>query len=149
MVKKVPASLNKPDHWLVDSWQVPVPEGDCSLHVLFKREIKNGEHIIKSVQAVLVDGSKNANGKEAYEAIEKTLKEIREQVEKEFAIDPMITGPWILQPESWLVTHWDEDHFLGALIYLEKLSSEHQDSFQKVKLVCPVLPNHYLYGAGD
>ena len=92
--------------WRVDSFQVPVPLGDCSLHFSIVRQ-KEGKPEIET--AIIVDGGSgkdDANGKSAKEIINDTVSEVKTKYTKFKGFD------------YWLVTHWDDDHYDGALEYL-------------------------------
>ena len=92
------------ESWRVDSYQVPVPLGDCSLHF----SVVSEAGVLKIDTAIIVDGGKgeDANGKSAKEIIEDTVNKLTPKYE-EF--------PGF---HYWLVSHWDDDHYHGALYYL-------------------------------
>ncbi|KAK0624295.1 hypothetical protein B0T14DRAFT_565578 [Immersiella caudata] len=86
--------------WRVDNWQVPVPVGDCSVHLLIKNP---GLTSMEVVSAFIMDGGKDAAGDAAHEQILKALA----------AIDESLSGiRWFL--DAWVVTHWDSDHYKGV-----------------------------------
>lgn len=88
--------------WCVVTYQIPVPMGDCSIHV---------RHFGKEkVAAILMDGGTNA---EASDRIDQAWKEVK--------ADLGITN---LKLSGWVVTHWDGDHYKGGLTWLTKLATE-------------------------
>ena len=90
--------------WGVDSYQVPVPNGDCSFHFLVRRDMD--KQAVTIHKAIIVDGGQPKT--DAREAIEDTIKNVT-KIYKDF-----------LGFDYWLVTHWDTDHYAGALEYLSK-----------------------------
>ena len=88
----------------VDSYQVPVPLGDCSLHFSVVRTTGEKKSEIKT--AIIVDGGKNDDGMSATQKIEATVVEVTEKYTNFNGF------------RYWLVTHWDDDHYAGALQYL-------------------------------
>ncbi|KAK6343125.1 hypothetical protein TWF718_008498 [Orbilia javanica] len=104
--------------WTVDNWQVPVPLGDCSVHLL----LCNG----RIRRAFIMDGGKKADQVDPKSAILDTLELIDDKYGKYWSLN------------KWVVTHWDEDHYQGVLDLL--LSDEknltrkhHEDVGSKVK----------------
>ncbi|KAF3171294.1 hypothetical protein EYR41_010098 [Orbilia oligospora] len=93
--------------WKVDNWQIPVPLGDCSVHLLVKNR--------KIERAFIMDGGKKADGIDPAVPILNTLS----------LIDKKYGTNWVLN--RWVVTHWDEDHYEGVLSLLE---SEESDIFR-------------------
>ncbi len=86
--------------WVVDNWQIPVPLGDCSVHLLIDKT-KDAKNQI--VHAFIMDGGKPADQLGADEQIERALK----------AIDlHHNNSTW--QFDAWVVTHWDHDHYAGV-----------------------------------
>ena len=84
------------------TYQIPVPLGDCSVHVLLQR----GE-VMKSF---IMDGGKNDGPKEkAVDKIKSALAFIR----KDLTEMNVANDAWKL--DSWVVTHWDEDHYVGVM----------------------------------
>ncbi|KKP01810.1 hypothetical protein THAR02_06066 [Trichoderma harzianum] len=89
-------SLANPSPWKVVNYQIPVPIGDCSAHFLVDK-------LTGAVQrAFLMDGGTNAG---IYAAWAQILKGLR-------FIDLQLGSAWKF--DSWVVTHWDEDHFRGV-----------------------------------
>jgi glyoxylase-like metal-dependent hydrolase (beta-lactamase superfamily II) len=88
--------------WCVVSYQIPVPEGDCSIHVRHCDK----KHAI----AIIMDGGK---GKKSIDSIKQAWKLVND--------DLLIDG---LKLSSWIVTHWDQDHHQGALAWLENNAKE-------------------------
>ncbi|KAL7807167.1 hypothetical protein V8C44DRAFT_337868 [Trichoderma aethiopicum] len=80
--------------WKVINYQIPVPIGDCSAHFLVK---SNKVH-----RAFLMDGGTNAGTYVAWVQILKALRFIDLQLGNEWKFD------------SWVVTHWDADHYRGV-----------------------------------
>ena len=108
------------ESWRVDSYQVPVPLGDCSLH--FSVVSKAGKLEIDT--AIIVDdgSGKDANGRSAKDAIEATVGEVTTKYKYE-------EFPGF---HYWLVTHWDDDHYDGALYYLleRKQKQKHEKQIE-------------------
>ena len=103
----------------VDSYQVLVPTGDCSIHFLVQRQ--SGAEVGKEEKprievAILVDGGKAA--KPACKAIIETLKTLKGVYGKSPVWKAKRRLPDFV---FWLVTHWDGDHYRGALEYFSKL----------------------------
>lgn len=101
----------------VDSYQIPVPSGDCSIHFLVERHsvAESGKEKKKPCieVAILVDGGEPAGP--ACTAIVETL----ETLESEYGGYPgRKDGHPFPGFTYWLVTHWDRDHYLGALEYI-------------------------------
>jgi hypothetical protein len=121
----------------VDTLQIPVPGGDCAIILLVDkppmRKRKDGEPNVsyhKSghqpentedgkrgtvLRAILVDGGHDArgpgyHGREAYTKIWNTLQGIESNYN--IANYPGHEG---LKFDAWIVTHWDRDHYCGAL----------------------------------
>lgn len=102
--KKLPDSSGKvPKSWVVYNFQIPVPVGDCSVHLL----LTNG----RVQNAFIMDGGKNSkSGKEvAHEMITKSLQSIEDILSKVEGYK----ADWTFQ--SWVVTHWDHDHYAGVV----------------------------------
>ncbi|OPB46581.1 hypothetical protein A0O28_0067030 [Trichoderma guizhouense] len=88
--------MANPSPWKVVNYQIPVPIGDCSAHFLVDK-------LTGTVQrAFLMDGGTNAG---VYAAWAQILKALR-------FIDLELGNDWKF--DSWVVTHWDEDHFHGV-----------------------------------
>ncbi|KAF3278647.1 hypothetical protein TWF132_000873 [Orbilia oligospora] len=86
--------------WTVDNWQIPVPLGDCSVHLLVEGK--------KIRRAFIMDGGKKADGIDPIVPILNTLS----LIDKKYA-----DTNWTF--DKWVVTHWDEDHYEGVLSLLE------------------------------
>ncbi|KAF3111835.1 hypothetical protein TWF706_011565 [Orbilia oligospora] len=86
--------------WTVDNWQIPVPLGDCSVHLLVEDK--------KIRRAFIMDGGKKADGIDPIVPILNTLS----LIDKKYA-----DTNWTF--DKWVVTHWDEDHYEGVLSLLE------------------------------
>ncbi|PTB62069.1 hypothetical protein BBK36DRAFT_1145146 [Trichoderma citrinoviride] len=85
-----------PSPWQVINYQIPVPIGDCSAHFLVDTATK------KVHRAFLMDGGMNAG---MYVAWVQILKGLR-------FIDLELGNGWKF--DSWVVTHWDADHYHGV-----------------------------------
>ena len=105
----------------VDIFHVPVPEGDCSIHLLIRsKEMGQGPAVVK---AILVDGDRSAE--DAFKAINETVRQIQKTYESFKGFD------------VWVVTHWDEDHYIGGLEWF------HQGNRNRTAtLCCPVHPKN-------
>ncbi|PNP74977.1 hypothetical protein FNYG_11624 [Fusarium nygamai] len=90
--------------WLVENFQIPVPLGDCSVHVLINKG--------KVTSAFLMDGGENADTISASDTITKSL----EVIDKELGLF-LDNKP--LKLNAWVVTHWDADHYKGVFELLE------------------------------
>ncbi|KAL6808099.1 hypothetical protein J3E69DRAFT_378602 [Trichoderma sp. SZMC 28015] len=88
--------MANPSPWKVINYQIPVPIGDCSAHFL----VDNLTGIVQ--MAFLMDGGTNAG---IYAAWAQILKALR-------FIDLELGNNWKF--DSWVVTHWDEDHYHGV-----------------------------------
>ncbi|KAF5602070.1 uncharacterized protein FSUBG_7905 [Fusarium subglutinans] len=88
--------------WIVENFQVPVPLGDCSIHVLIKNR--------KSVEyAFIMDGGVDSGEYSASEAILLALGYVNKYLGTHYSITKNI------QFNLWVVTHWDADHFRGMM----------------------------------
>ncbi|KAF5563669.1 hypothetical protein FPHYL_5067 [Fusarium phyllophilum] len=92
----------------VVTYQLPVPCGDCSVHLL----IDGGG---QTLSAFIMDGGRDAQGLKACDVVLSGLK--------------IITRIHNLRSHflrAWVVTHWDKDHYEGVLELLqhEKLRNE-------------------------
>ncbi|RAO68272.1 uncharacterized protein BHQ10_004284 [Talaromyces amestolkiae] len=116
--------------YVVESFQIPVPGGDCSIHLLLEdspesnsdywqerlhvkhtyetiRKVAGPEPRGKVVSAVLVDGGHDGGTKFSGEHAADAIKVALEELEKTFGTPIKFT--------SWVVTHWDRDHYSGSL----------------------------------
>ncbi|KAH6640373.1 hypothetical protein F5144DRAFT_626550 [Chaetomium tenue] len=89
-------TTNTSANWTVDNWQIPVPVGDCSVHLLL-----NGNKAI--INAFIMDGGKGSDGLTPEEQILRALT----------AIDKAHQD-WTWKFDAWVVTHWDHDHYAGV-----------------------------------
>ncbi|RGP68693.1 hypothetical protein FSPOR_5163 [Fusarium sporotrichioides] len=89
-------NANKQVDWRVANYQIPVPIGDCSAYFL----INNNDNKVE--KAFLMDGGTNAGGYFAWVQILKGLRHIDLELGTDWKFD------------SWVVTHWDEDHHRGV-----------------------------------
>jgi hypothetical protein len=85
----------------VVTYQLPVPCGDCSVHLLVD---ENGT----TLSAFIMDGGRNAGGQAANEVVYYGLKLIAEIHN--------LSGPFL---KAWVVTHWDKDHYDGVFDLLK------------------------------
>lgn len=108
----------------VDSYQVPVPLGDGAMHFLVKRPTAAGTGKANKQPyievAILVDGGKDGGKdddketKSACDAIVNTLNTLEKEYGEWPGHEKKIPFPGFT---VWLVTHWDDEHYLGALDY--------------------------------
>lgn len=82
--------------WRVANYQIPVPIGDCSAHILINKQ--EG----KVIKAFLMDGGTNAGGYHAWVQILKGLRHIDLELGADWKFD------------NWVVTRWDDDHYRGV-----------------------------------
>ncbi|KAF5588625.1 hypothetical protein FPANT_6543, partial [Fusarium pseudoanthophilum] len=88
--------------WIVENFQVPVPLGDCSIHVLIDNRT--------SVKyAFIMDGGVDSGGYSASKAITKTVVYVNQYLLDKYRIETKIKF------NLWVVTHWDADHFRGVM----------------------------------
>lgn len=85
----------------VVTYQIPVPLGDCSAHLVVSKDGKTVH------SAFLMDGGITSQKVEASEQIELALQFI----DKEHGTN------WKFH--AWVVTHWDADHFYGMIDFFE------------------------------
>ena len=96
-----------PAEWRIDSYQVPVPTGDCSLHLLVSVS-KEGDEVKNFIErSIIVDSGEDAEA--ASIAIENTIQALNRKYDEE-----------ITTFDFWLITHWGKDHYAGALKYFTK-----------------------------
>ncbi|KAK7419843.1 hypothetical protein QQZ08_010677 [Neonectria magnoliae] len=118
----------------VDTYQIGVPGGDCAIVLLVdqppmrKRKDEESNHDYHHdvpflnddghkgtvLRAILVDGGHDGRpgyyGKVAADKIEKTIQDIESKYEF-----TNYNGQKGLKFDAWIVTHWDRDHYCGAL----------------------------------
>ena len=89
-----------------------MPIGDCSFHFAVIWPVDKPEDL-SIFSAIIVIGGKDREGEKAHKIIEETLVhlQIRCKVDK-------------IRFKYWLVTHWDDDHFAGALTYFQGVDEE-------------------------
>lgn len=87
--------MNTSTNWTVDNWQIPVPVGDCSVHLLV-----DGNKVV--IHAFIMDGGKSSDGLTPEEQILRALTAI-DNARKD----------WTWKFDAWVVTHWDHDHYAG------------------------------------
>ncbi|KAF5681215.1 transcriptional activator srcap [Fusarium heterosporum] len=127
----------------VDSYQIAVPNGDCSVHFLVDRskaKKSNPRTFGCIVRSVLMDGG-NDGGKTAVTAagcLRSALDELRSWYTIMEATGPYQSQEYILDTirfDAWVITHWDYDHWGGSLsMILADLQSqgvEKQSRFMK------------------
>ncbi|KAI1008824.1 hypothetical protein LB504_001360 [Fusarium proliferatum] len=85
----------------VVTYQLPVPCGDCSVHLLIDKEGK-------VLSGFIMDGGRDAQRLKASHVVHYGLCLI--------AIIHKIERPYL---RAWVVTHWDKDHFEGVLSLME------------------------------
>ncbi|KAF4996972.1 hypothetical protein FGRMN_4190 [Fusarium graminum] len=107
----------------VDSYQIAVPNGDCSVHFLVDRskaKDSNPRTFGCIVRSVLMDGG-NDGGKTAVTAagcLRHALDELRSWYTIMEATGPSQSQEYILDTirfDAWVITHWDFDHWGGSL----------------------------------
>ena len=92
----------------VMTYQIPVPLGDCSAHLLIDHDVDGKGDVIA---AFLMDGgvSKGA-AKDGFGETMTAAYRIRQALD---FIDKQHGDQWKFH--SWVVTHWDADHFHGVV----------------------------------
>ncbi|OJJ42076.1 hypothetical protein ASPZODRAFT_20802 [Penicilliopsis zonata CBS 506.65] len=135
----------------VESYQVAIPGGDCSIHLLlsnppenqatFTQDLQGSEKAnavfyrkigsakpekTEIVSAVLVDGGYDGaggtfKGKDACVSIKEAVTDIEQRYGVKLKFD------------AWVVTHWDRDHFCGTLQWIVNDLSEQYRKDRKVK----------------
>lgn len=140
--------------YAVDTCQVSVPCGDCSIHLLIENpprpDQEDWNHTIQSFQttnhgqmpteeyvralrrwhdtqkgtilaAVLVDGGHDGTAGSSGKRTSPFIKGTIEFIERNYTFKAPVTQ---LKFDSWVVTHWDRDHYCGSLyMLLEDLQS--------------------------
>ncbi|KAF5689353.1 hypothetical protein FCIRC_1457 [Fusarium circinatum] len=106
--------------WIVENFQVPVPLGDCSIHVLIKNR--------KSVEyAFIMDGGVDSGEYSASEAILLALGYVNKYLRTHYSITKNI------QFNLWVVTHWDADHFRGMMELIGEFTEKPKKQKKKTK----------------
>ncbi|KAF5664050.1 hypothetical protein FDENT_12978 [Fusarium denticulatum] len=98
--------------WMVENFQVPVPLGDCSIHVL----IKNRESL---EYAFIMDGGVDSGEYSAHKAIIQALDYVKRYLGSRYGIEEKR-----IMFNLWVVTHWDADHFRGMMDLIAKFSEK-------------------------
>lgn len=107
----------------VDSFHIPVNEGDCAIHLLVETGPGKGGGETVSLDrgtrgevknAVLVDGGVKENTGE-------TRRRTIEWINQHYCV-----GPKQLQLDSIVITHWDQDHYSGVKQILEDSFTEEE-----------------------
>ncbi|RKL34095.1 hypothetical protein BFJ72_g9582 [Fusarium proliferatum] len=89
--------------WIVENFQVPVPLGDCSIHILIKDR--------ESVEyAFIMDGGVDSGEYSASKAIILALDYVKRYLGSQYGIEEKK-----IKFNLWVVTHWDADHFRGMM----------------------------------
>ncbi|KLO90536.1 uncharacterized protein LW93_10954 [Fusarium fujikuroi] len=89
--------------WIVENFQVPVPLGDCSIHILIKDR--------ESVEyAFIMDGAVDSGEYSASKAIILALDYVKRYLGSQYGIEEKK-----IRFNLWVVTHWDADHFRGMM----------------------------------
>ncbi|KAH7154577.1 hypothetical protein DER46DRAFT_664289 [Fusarium sp. MPI-SDFR-AT-0072] len=113
--------------WIVENFQVPVPLGDCSIHVL----VKNRESV---EYAFIMDGGVDSGDYSASNAIIMTLNYVNDYLKSKYRIEVKIKF------NLWVVTHWDADHFRGVMDLIAKFEKKKENKKNKKKNEPPELP---------
>jgi hypothetical protein len=116
---------SKGSQYIIRTYQVPVPIGDCSVHLLVdpKGRVE---------KAIAMDGGTNSgSGPSAYDRIAQALKEIKSK----------LGSAWDGRFDAWVVTHWDADHYEGMVEYLKKNGTTFWRNGQ-TKLYCGAEPGN-------
>ena len=95
-----------PNPWKVYNFQIPVPVGDCSVHLLFRDGCVHN--------AFIMDGGKDSGGKKAHDMITESLQWIDGILMSKYE---KYKADWTFQ--SWVVTHWDKDHYQGVIDFFK------------------------------
>ncbi|KAM0425765.1 hypothetical protein ACHAPT_009015 [Fusarium lateritium] len=121
----------------VDTYQIAVPNGDCSVHLLVERTAVLHGQIIKSI---LMDGGNDGSQSAVNAAaiLDESLEVIRARY------DPR--GLQKIQFDAWIVTHWDNDHWAGSLQMFRNNMDLHGRSSRmkydgRIPLTCLYCPN--------
>ncbi|KAK3984472.1 hypothetical protein QBC44DRAFT_313167 [Cladorrhinum sp. PSN332] len=99
----------------VDSYQIAVPNGDCSVHLLVDRSTWEGQNsnwgTIK--KSILMDGGNDGRGRTSGTAriLQRAIRLIRSKYDNDTNDMPAD----VIKFDSWVVTHWDNDHWGGSL----------------------------------
>jgi hypothetical protein len=100
----------------VDSYQIAVPNGDCSAHFLVDRNASTATTLGDICRSILVDGGNDAaqHSNRAANIIKHSLAllSIRYTVDGAPITD--------IKFDAWIVTHWDSDHWAGALNMMQQ-----------------------------
>ena len=107
-----------PNPYKVYNFQIPVPLGDCSVHLLFCDGCVHN--------AFIMDGGTDSGGKNAHEMITESLQWIDGILLSEY--EETYKADWTFQ--SWVVTHWDKDHYKGVV-----------DFFENQRIAFPIVKN--------
>ena len=108
----------RPSKYEVDTYQISVPNGDCSVHFLVDRSkaISDPRTLGCIVKSVLMDGG-NDGGKSAVTAAN-CLRHALYELRRWYTIMETTGQEHILDTirfDAWVITHWDYDHWGGSL----------------------------------
>ncbi|KAM0544226.1 hypothetical protein ACHAPJ_011915 [Fusarium lateritium] len=133
----------------VDTFQIPVPGGDCSIILLVdnppartrttnetdasyyhNQPTSNSQYCRGTVlRAILIDGGHDGargggyKGNDASQLIKQTINIIESQYNLAvFDSRGLATRTSTLTFDGWVITHWDRDHYCGALYLLWEAS---------------------------
>ncbi|KAF5539411.1 hypothetical protein FMEXI_8900 [Fusarium mexicanum] len=133
----------------VDTFQVPVPGGDCSIVLLVdnppartrtdsekdasyyrNQPASNNQRSRGTVlRAILIDGGHDGANGGAYKGSEtsKLIKQTIEIIQREYDLavfdsKARAIRTFTLTFDGWVITHWDRDHYCGALYLLWEAS---------------------------
>jgi hypothetical protein len=106
----------------VDTYQVAVDNGDCSIHLLVLRPTSGRRYGPRGtiLRAILMDGgnSSTVSGVDASTSIRATIEDIEDLYYQQNlfnGLDEPLGHHNRLKFHTWIVTHWDADHWMGAM----------------------------------
>lgn len=135
----------------VDTFQIPVPGGDCSIVLLVDNPPARARTVNETdasyyhnqppsnsqdcrgtvLRAILIDGGHDGakgggyKGKNASQLIKQTINIIESQYNLAvFDSHGHAIRTFTLTFDGWVITHWDRDHYCGALYLLWEASLE-------------------------
>ncbi|KAF4440704.1 hypothetical protein FACUT_3242 [Fusarium acutatum] len=138
----------------VDTFQIPVPGGDCSIVLLvdnppararttnetdasyYHNQPTSNSQVCRGtvLRAILIDGGHDGangggyKGKNASQLIKQTINLIESQYNLAvFDSRGQASRTFTLRFDGWVITHWDRDHYCGALYLLWEASLEAGD----------------------
>ncbi|KAF3936965.1 hypothetical protein ABW19_dt0208183 [Dactylella cylindrospora] len=116
-----------PGNLTVHIYHVNIPCGDCSIHLLVDTtgaNNNNGKTFLGTIlRAVLMDGGRNTSGILAARMILEKIMIIADMYKQpplqgEKIPDAHKNLPSRIRFDSWVITHWDADHYIGSLEFL-------------------------------